>query len=315
VAKVFSGLLVAGLTAPAVLQGQEAPAKEATAARAKARKVLLIGIDGARPDILADVHTPQLDSLIANGAYSDSAVTTRPTLSGPAWSSMLTGVWPAKHGVLTNRFQKNRYTQYPDFLTRVEQVHPELETFVVADWLPLVADDSGGPLFGEAPDVKVVLNGYDLGWAEADEQSVDAAVEHLRTADPDALFVYLGNPDETSHQTGAIGEDYRAAIELADRHVGRLVAAVRSRPNYAEEDWLVLVSTDHGRRADGGHGGSSPEEQTIFVLASGPSATRGRIEGKPEIVDVAVTALAYLGIPLDPAWELDGEVIGLKERS
>jgi hypothetical protein len=327
---VFASLVVAGLAHPAgaqpqdtLSQRQEAPPQKAPQQEAPqhkglleeaAKKVLLIGIDGVRPDYLADVRTPHLDSLIANGAYSDSAYTTRPTISGPGWSSMLTGVWPAKHGVVTNNFRGNRYEQYPDFLTRIEQVRPELETFVVADWLPLVAEESGGPLFSDAPDVKRVLNGYDLGWAEADEQAVDVAVEHLRTADPDALFVYLGNPDETSHHTRAIGEEYRAAIEEADRQVGRLLDAVRARPYYTDEDWLILVSTDHGRRPDGGHGGDSAEEKTIFVLVSGPSAARGRIPGTPAIVDVAVTALVHLGISPDPAWGLDGVPVGLAER-
>lgn len=93
--------------------------------------------------------------------------------------------------------------------------------------------------------VREALDGYELGWAEADKRSVDFAVGQLRSSDPDALFVYLGNPDETSHQTSSIGEEYRAAIILADAEVGRLVQAMESRPTYATEDWLVLVSTDH----------------------------------------------------------------------
>jgi predicted AlkP superfamily pyrophosphatase or phosphodiesterase len=319
----FASLVIAGLAHPegaqpqeASLEQREAPGRrpDAPPPPQKAKKVLLIGIDGVRPDILADVSTPHIDSLIANGAFSDSAYTARPTISGPGWSSMLTGVWPAKHGVVTNNFRGNRYDQYPDFLTRMERLRPELNTFVAADWLPLVSETSGGPLFGDAPDVKVVLNGYDLGWDEADEQTVDATVEHLQTADPDALFVYLGNPDETSHHTGSIGEEYRDAIELADRQVGRLIDAVRARPTYADEDWLILVSTDHGRRPDGGHGSDSPEEKTIFLLMSGPSAAGGRIPGTPAIVDVAATALAHLGISLDPAWGLDGVPVGLTER-
>lgn len=276
------------------------------------KKVIVIGIDGVGPGPLADVPTPNIDALIVEGAYSDRARSGLPTLSGPGWSSMLIGVWPEKHGVLNNDFRTNRYDEFPDFLTRIERVRPRLSTFVVADWLPLVADDAGGPLFGDSPDVKIALNGYELGWAEADERSVAAATEHLRAADPDAMFVYLGNADETSHQTRGTGEEYRTAIALADRHVGRLVEAIRGRPTYADEDWLILVSTDHGRRPDGGHGGESEAERTIFYLAAGPSTVRGTLPGTPRIVDVAVTALAHLGIWLDPGWGLDGVVVGLR---
>ncbi len=275
------------------------------------KKVLVIGIDGVRPDVLAQVPTPNLDALAAAGAFSPRARTTFPSVSGPGWSSLLIGVWPDKHGVTSNDLTGNGYARYPDFLTRIELARPELRTFAVADWLPLVAQDAGGPVISDAVDTKHVLDGYELGWAEADRRSTELAVSALRDGDPDALFVYLGNPDEASHAARSIGLEYRAAIGLADRHVGALMAAVRARPTHAIEDWLILVSTDHGRRGDGGHGGDTPEERTIFYLVSGPSADRGVIPVPVDVVDVAVTALAHLGIPHDAAWELDGKVRGL----
>jgi predicted AlkP superfamily pyrophosphatase or phosphodiesterase len=283
---------------------------KATAARTP--KVLVIGIDGVRPDVLAEVSTPHIDALVAEGAFTDAARTGLPSVSGPGWSSFLTGVWPAKHGVTNNDFTGKRYDAYPDFLTRIEQVRPALRTFAVADWKPLVAQDDGRPTIGDRIDEKHVLDGYEVGWAEADERSVTLAVEALRTGDPDALFVYLGNPDEVSHETESIAEEYHAAIAEADRQVGRLIEAVRARPSGSSEDWLVLVSTDHGRLPDGDHGGDTPEERTIFYIASGPSAVRGRLEGEVRIVDVAVTALTHLGIPVDTVWDLDGRAVGIR---
>jgi hypothetical protein len=279
------------------------------------KKVLLIGVDGVRPDTLAQAATPNIDALIANGAFSANARTGYPSVSGPGWASMLTGVWPEKHGVTSNKFEVKRFDAYPDFLTRIESVRPELNTFVVADWLPLVSDDHNGPIIGDAPDVKFILDGGALGFAEADGRSVALAVNHLEISDPDAMFVYLGNPDEISHHFRSIGEEYRGAVELADEHVGRLVAAIKARPTYGQEDWLILVSTDHGRRPDGRHGGDTPAERTIFYLASGPSADVGILGGTPSIVDIPVTALAHLGIGIDPAWALDGEVLGLVRPS
>ncbi len=87
-----------------------------------------------------------------------------------------------------------------------------------------------------------------------------------------------------------------------------------TRPTYDREEWLILVSTDHGRRADGGHGGDSPEESTIFYIAGGTAAVVGRPATPPAIVDVAVTALTHLGIAIEPAWELDGRPVGLRAR-
>jgi arylsulfatase A-like enzyme len=275
-------------------------------------KLLLIGVDGVRADILAEVATPNLDRLAAVGSYTTESTTTTPSVSGPAWSSMLTGVWPEKHGVVSNDFTAPRYAEHPDFLSRIEAERPELTTVAIVDWPPLMELPGGRALVGPDVDVREALDGYELGWAEADVRATELAGHHLRGSDPDALFVYLGNADETSHRTGSIGEEYRAAIAEADRQIGRIMKAVESRPDYGREDWLVLVSTDHGRRTDGGHGGPSPEEMTTFLLAGGPAATGGTIEGPTFIVDVAVTALTHLGIPIDPAWELDGRAVGLR---
>jgi predicted AlkP superfamily pyrophosphatase or phosphodiesterase len=222
----------------------------------------------------------------------------------------LTGVWPEKHGVTDNEFQGKNYEDFPDLFTRIETVRPELETWVAADWLPLVTEDHNGPVISEAVDTKHVLDGYAEGWAEADERIVRLAEAALSGEAPDAMFVYLGNPDETSHEHRSIGLEYREAIALADQHVGRLVAAVRAQ-SHEEEDWLILVSTDHGRTEQGGHGGDSPEERTIFYLASGPSVERGPISEPVFIVDVAVTALTHLRVPIDPTWGLDGRAVGL----
>lgn len=274
-------------------------------------KVLLIGIDGVRPDVLAEVATPHIDALVQEGWYTAEARTTNPSVSGPSWSSMLTGVWPEKHGVTDNSFTGRDYATYPSFLTRVEAARPELATFAALDWIPLAELlDDPGPVLPAVIDVREVVNGYDLGWAEADGEIAARAARHLSEADPDAMFVYFGNPDETSHRHASIGAEYRDAIALSDSQVGMVVDAMRARPTYADEDWLVLISTDHGRRADGGHGGDSPEEMIIFILASGPATAGWPPPGPAFIVDVAVTALAHLGIEIDPAWGLDGVPLG-----
>jgi predicted AlkP superfamily pyrophosphatase or phosphodiesterase len=283
--------------------------------RSNGKKVLLIGLDGVRVDILAAASTPNIDALIANGTFSDNAQTRPRTVSGPGWSSMLTGVWSDKHGVRSNDLSSNAFGTYPDFLTRLEQTDSSFNTFAVVDWAPLGKATSGGPLIGDGIDVKIVFDGdSDAGYPRADSQSVAAASAYLTFQNPDAAFVYLGNIDVVGHSTNSLSAEYLAAIETADAQVGELVAALKRRPSYAAEDWLILMSTDHGRRDDGGHGEPSLQERTIFYLASGPSATRGVPQTAPEIVDVGVTALAHLGVIIDPAWGLDGRVVGLPLR-
>ena len=181
--------------------------------------------------MLAEVETPALDALIADGTWTDAARTGLPTVSGPGWSSFLIGVWSDKHGVTDNSFEGERYAAYPDFLTRIEQVRPELATFAVADWLPLGRLRYRAPHHqrrdrreGRARRVRTRVAGRRRGLGRPGHRTP-------RAADPDALFVYLGNPDEVSHGAGSIGDEYRAAIAQADGHVARSIEAVRARPD------------------------------------------------------------------------------------
>jgi predicted AlkP superfamily pyrophosphatase or phosphodiesterase len=275
------------------------------------KKVLLIGIDGVRSDVLAEVPTPNIDSLAAAGMFVDSIPTKAQTISGPAWSSILTGVWPDKHLVVSNDLSTNNFAHYPDFLTRLELVNAAFATFAVLDWPPLGTKAAGGPLISEAIDTKINIDGDELGYRPADSLSVAAAVKHLADRDPDAVFVYLGYPDVAAHESGGLSPEYMASIAVADAQVGELTAALRRRSTYGNEDWLILICTDHGHLAEGGHGGDSPEETMIFYLASGPSVKRGPPDVEPNLVDVAVTAMAHLGVPAEPSWSLDGKVVGL----
>ncbi|MFT5142674.1 MAG: putative AlkP superfamily pyrophosphatase or phosphodiesterase [Rhodothermales bacterium] len=274
-------------------------------------KVLLIGLDGVRVDRLMAVNTPSIDALAANGTFSTVAQTRMPTVSGPGWSSMVTGVWSDKHGVLGNNFSANDYARYPDFLARLEMHDPSRETIAFLDWPPLGTAAEGGPMISDLVDVKLNVNGDSLGYALGDAQVCELSESFLRDSSVDAAFVYLGNIDVAGHDTGSFSPEYTRAIEWADACVGRLVAALEARAEAHLEDWLILMSTDHGRTPEGGHGGDSPEELSIFYLASGASASKGTPGEPPAIVDIAVTALTHLGVPVQAGWGLDGRVVGL----
>ena len=165
------------------------------------KKVLVIGIDGIRVDILAEATTPNIDRLIAEGFFNDQARTNVRTVSGPGWSSMLIGARTDKHLVDSNNFTGNDYATYPDFLTRLEQVDSSFNTFAVVDWPPLGTTASGGPLLSDAIDELLFFNGSEEGYGRADSPSVDAAVDRLETEDIDAAFVYINDTDEVAHAT------------------------------------------------------------------------------------------------------------------
>jgi predicted AlkP superfamily pyrophosphatase or phosphodiesterase len=288
----------------------------ALAQPAATKRVLILGIDGCRTDALQAADTPHLDQLVREGAIAQntsvlgSRITGADTVSGPGWSAILTGVWADKHGVRDNKFTGANYEKYPHFFARLKQARPTAVTISVSTWPPI------HDRIVSAADVSLsLLTGDD--YAAGDARVTAEAVRLLQEKDPDALFVYLGNVDETGHKAGfhPSVKPYIAALEQADAHVGAILAALRNRPRYAEEDWLVLVTTDHGGRGTN-HGGGHlfADIRTVFLIVSGPSAVRGRIDGPTSLVDIPATALAHLGIPLDPAWALDGRAVGLKAR-
>ncbi|HEX6986556.1 MAG TPA: alkaline phosphatase family protein [Planctomycetaceae bacterium] len=290
----------------------------ASAAGAAERKVLFIGIDGCRPDALAAAETPHLDRLIRAGALSTntSILGPRPTgsdtVSGPGWSSIFTGVWADKHGVKDNEFRGKNYDRYPHFFTLLRRARPAAVTASFAAWGPIHEHILSGATAagGEAEQGK-----GPEAWAAADERVVAAATEHLRGQDPDAVCVYLGQVDETGHAKGFHPSvpEYVAAIERVDGHVGELLAAVAARPTAAEEEWLVIVTTDHGGRGTGHGDGHEVEEiRRVFLIASGPGVKDPGPERQTYLVDVVPTALAWLGVAVDPAWELDGTPFGVE---
>lgn len=270
-----------------------------------APKVLVIGIDGLRPDALMRAHTPNIDGLIANGAISLEARTGVVTVSGPGWSSFLTGVWAAKHEVTSNSFTRPRYDRYPHFFNRIKETRPDLVTASFVTWMPL------DQYFINADNAD--FSGAFEYEADGDVRAVAACKAVLAGEDVDVVFHYFADVDVAGHEHGFHPrvEPYLAEIEEVDAQLGELLAAVRSRPTYADEDWLVLLSTDHGGTLDGSHGRDEPAHRRIPYIASGPSAVRGVIYPTPNIVDIPVAAMTHLGIEIDPAWQLDGMASGL----
>ncbi len=106
-------------------------------------RVLVLGIDGTRPDALAKARTPHLDGLIREGSFTDTAeiLGTRfqqnQTISGPGWTTNLTGVWADKHGVMDNSFKGQRIEAFPHFFKRLKAAHSGARTVSLVSWEPI----------------------------------------------------------------------------------------------------------------------------------------------------------------------------------
>ena len=271
------------------------------------RRVLVVGIDGVRYDTLRSVPTPHLDSVSAAGFLAPVPVRPgTPTLSGPCWATIVTGVNIDKHEVRSNDFSGNRLAAFPDFATRLARQDGG-HTYVAAGWGPLLTVTDGGPLFQAPSRTSYIGAPVETceAWEGTDERIVAEAERVLTDDDPQASFVYLGAVDETGHLLGC-GPEYERAIVRADERLGRLLAAVRRRTGYADEAWTVIVVTDHGHRAEGGHGGVSEVESTAWIACAGPDIPVGAIVGELRHEDVAAQVFASLGRSADSHPALDG---------
>lgn len=220
-------------------------------------KVLILGMDGTRPDALQAAYTPNIDGLVAESTYSWDALTEGPTWSGVGWSGMLTGVWRNKHGVDNNSFTGQNFAAYPHFLKHIEDHDPSLYTVSISHWAPIST-----AIVGNLP-VDLVLS------PSSDTLVGLAAVDVLTNGDPDVIFLHFDDVDHAGHSYGFLPgvPEYLAAIEHVDRQIGNVLTALKARSNYLNEDWLIIGSTDHGGTSSG-HGGNSFDERNIFYYAS-----------------------------------------------
>lgn len=283
----------------------------------RARHVLVVGIDGVRLDTLNRVRTPHLDALAREGFLTPVMVADdTPTMSGPCWATVVTGVRIAKHAVWSNDLSGHRLAVFPDFTTRLARQDGH-RTYVAAAWEPLVTLADGGPMFRRPTRLTHHAPAADTpeAWEDADEATARDAVDVLTHEDPVASFVYLGAPDETAHHLGC-ADAYERAVEAADARLGRLLDAVRARPSYEREAWTFLVVTDHGHRDEGGHGADSTQERTAWLACAGPDLTAGARPARAvRHEDVAAQVYAALGRVPDSHWTLDGAPVPTLPRA
>ena len=297
-AAASAALISAPLAANAAPSASVASA--ASVAEARASKTLVIGLDGAAFDFLAPADMPNLDALRAEGMTAASNLYAAPmsgTVSGPGWSTIATGVWPDKHRVTDNSFSSPAYATHPDYLTRIEASDPARETYVVGTWGPI-----SQTIFGPAVDVREAGGN--------DEGTTARAVQTLSTGDPDDVFVHLDEVDGAGHSVGTSGAAYGQALARVDQQIGQILDAVDARATRADEDWLIVVTADHGHTPTGGHGGSTPGERKTFVIAAGAGIPAGSVRHDVKLVDIAPTVIAAAGIATDQAWNLDGTAVG-----
>lgn len=238
-------------------------------------KILLVGIDGLRYDVAKACGKAQNLMKLAETGHFAKMQMEAPTLSGPGWSSILTGTTHAQHGVRDNTFIGSQLAYHPDFLSQAFYADQQTATLAAAGWPPLVDPASSGPVIYQRWEQQraelheiVVRDGETYGYRTTDAEIAGVVAASLQHKGPDASFVHFCHADETAHIYGVTSPQYPEAIERTDQHLGTVVKAVNIRAEQTGESWLVMVTTDHGHVDAGGHGGNTAHETTSFVLAT-----------------------------------------------
>lgn len=312
-------------------------------AEAGTKMSLVIGIDGLGFGTrgFGATPTPVLDSLIEgswspgyHGAYNPDAfvggyvntVSQQATFSGPGWSTILTGVWRDRHGVNDNgqTFIDGNFVENPNYLTTLKSADPTIWTGLYVWWyptyrnifVPLYLDD----VEGNEPDfANYYQNSYQAYVDGGDELLAIDAVEGIASLSPDvpgAIFTAFDTVDHWGHVAGSSSQGYGDAIARTDSRVGELLQAVSNRPTFAEEDWQIIVTSDHGHKPLGGHGSHSPLERTVPLIVASQQVVQGRA-GPPaggipvSHADVAPTVLDHFGVPIPTHYAGQSRAVGI----
>ena len=256
--------------------------------RARTGHVVIVSIDGLRPDVIARSGAPTLARLMREGRYATGARTIVPSTTIPSHASMLTGVGPMTHHVLWN------------------DDHADNRAVAVASVFSWVKGEglSTGAFFSKSKFMQLFPPGS-LDSAAAPSRSegiwpggvtVTAASRYLRGAAPNLLFVHLAEPDYAGHAHGWMTDEYVDAVRSADESLARLLAGADSV--FGHGAYTVIVTADHGGHGRT-HGSPRSDDVTIPWIVWGEGVAAGApLTETVRTMDTAATALWLLGIEL-----------------
>ncbi|RVU00682.1 alkaline phosphatase family protein [Mucilaginibacter limnophilus] len=296
-------------------------------AMAQQKKAVFIIIDGVSKDVIEKLPTPNLHAIAKEGAllsaYQGGEVkkyNETPTISAPGYNNVLTGVWYNKHNVPDNEIAAPNY-HYPTIFRLFKNQYPNKKTAVFSSW-----EDNRTKLVGDGlPQTKNIKIDYHFDGLENDtvnfkhdkertfmariDQAVtDEAAKQISTNAPDLSWVYLEFTDDMGHMYGDSPQFYDA-VQAADKRVGQIWEAIKVRKEKYNEDWLIVITTDHGRSPKNGkgHGGQSDRERASWIVTNAKPNTYAS-SGQSSVVDILPTIARFLEVKLttDEQRELDG---------
>jgi predicted AlkP superfamily pyrophosphatase or phosphodiesterase len=265
-------------------------------------RVVIISVDGLRPDLLLRANTPRIRSLIKRGSYSMWARTTEMSITLPSHTSMLTGIRPDTHKIFWND-HAGKELAFAEVPTIFEQAHKASRTLSTG----MVAGKSKFHQLNK-PGSMDFIEVYPDGKG-SNVQVGESAADMIRRHGPKVLFVHFPDVDVVGHKVGWGTPQQITAIERADDGVGMILDAL-NREDYTDRT-LIILSADHGGQGLG-HGPNDPRSRNIPWIAAGPGVRQNYDLARlvPLVInteDTFYTACALMRIPL-PAYS-DGKFI------
>ena len=127
----------------------------------------------------------------------------------------------------------------------------------------------------------------------------DAAIEHIKNADVDFSFLYLGYTDFAGHSYGWLSDGYMEAMKNSWVNIKRVVDSL-------PEEYAVIITSDHGGH-DRCHGTDLPEDMTIPMFFYGENFIPDTELENVSILDIAPTIANIMNIEIPREWE--GKII------
>lgn len=274
-------------TASSTATAAESPTPTPTPTPAPlARRVLILSIDGLRPDLIFLAPMTNLQALMQSGAYSLTAHTVYPSVTLISHSSMLGGMCPSKHGVYWNDYiPENGIAQGVDLFDLAHTAGLQTVMHVGKEKLQQVTDASSLDIF-------TYVNDRDLVVAK---RLIEDFPENFGV-----LFVHFPLVDGMGHTYGWLSPQQVNVAYRADEALGLILAALDERGLRGET--LIIVSADHGGH-DTIHGSNLLEDMTIPWIASGTGIQPKQLTTQVHTLDTATTAAFALGLDIPTEWD------------
>lgn len=259
----------------------------------RAKRVVIIGLDGISVDGYKTAEHPNLDKLMADGVLSLTTRNVMPSVTLPNWTTHLTGSGPEQHGVLSNGWQKDKYKlpaidvdengYYPSIFKILKDDIPNVKTAFYYNWAELIN-----------PFNRIYLD--EVSFEENDEyhKNYEKALNFIiKNQDNSMLvFLYSVHTDHAGHNHGWMSEEYIKSIEEVDVKIGEFVNKLKAENLYNETHFMFF--TDHGGLPESGHGGLSPEELEVPWAITGPGIKKGEIMTEPNNSINTSKTISYL---------------------